>query len=122
MDFEGLCCTPLPEEHSSASGCTKTEALHYSAAKCKHYCYAADEHQHNMTVQDIQENGNRVQKLPKLDIWWLFAIFEFAFGCHVHNQFVRAFAGAGSCLRCVEAAYSVAAVVMLQTMRNCILT
>ena len=95
------------------------EVLHCSANKCMHYCYAADEHQHNMTVQDIQENDNRLQTLLKLDTWWLFAIFEFTFGCAVHTQFGRA--GAGSCLRCVEVAYSTAAVFELQTMGICIL-
>ena len=54
-----------------------TEALHCSADKCMHYCYTADEHPRNMTVQNIQEHDNGVQTLPKLDTWWLFAVFEF---------------------------------------------
>ena len=87
-----------------------------------HYCYAADEHQHNLAAQDVQETDRGVQMLPKWDTWWFFAIFEITFGCAVHTQFGRASAGAGSCLRCVEAAYSTAAVLELQTMRICILT
>ena len=89
------------------------EVLHYSANKCMHYCYVSDEHQRNMTVQDIQEHDNGVQTLPKLDTWWLFAVFEFTFGCTAHTQLGRASTGASSYLRCAEAAYSVAVVLML---------
>ena len=99
-----------------------TESLHRNATKCMHYCYAANEHQYNLAAQDVQETDRGVQTLPKWDTWWLFAIFEFTFGCAVHTQFGRASTGAGSCLRCVEAAYSTAAVFELQTMGICILT
>ena len=98
-----------------------TEVLHCSTTKCMHYCYAADEHQRNMTVQDIQESDNGVQMLLKLDTWWLFAVLEFTFGCAAHMQFGPTSASAGSCLRCAEADHSVATVFMLQSMRNCIL-
>ena len=74
-----------------------------------------------MTVQDMQESDSGVQMLPKLDTLRMFAVFEFTFGCAVHTQFGRASAGAGSCLRYVEAVYSVAAVCMLQNMRIYIL-
>ena len=63
----GVCCPPLPKEHNSASACTTTVALHRSATKCMHYCYAADEHQHTLAAQDVQETDRGVQMLPKWD-------------------------------------------------------
>ena len=79
-----ICCFPLLREYSSASGRTMIEALH-CITKCIYCCYTADEHQRSMTVQGIQEHDNGVKTLQTLDAWWLFAVFEFTFGCAVYT-------------------------------------